>query len=501
MTLKLVLLYKELLEERASRTGCARRRARLPRQPRRRPRAAASRLRAGESVPRRTTRRRAATEPRRRRHPPHVADVAGVGVAATTSRRRPGRAAPRRTRAGPSPPAPVATPRAARDRRAERDAAGDHPPALHAVRRRRAFRRARAGGARRRGVEITLVTRRWPRDGDPAHHAADRRPALRRPHAARRAASRARPARRSRACRARSCSRTSASRAATSTAPATACTRSGSRSGARRVGRRRAWRSRASPYHRYMLAAERRLYASPRLKQVICISRMVQARDPRALRAAARAPAGHLQRDRSARCSIPGSRAHRDERPRALRHRARTRACSCWSAPAYARKGVARAIEALASRAGRPRTCRRRPRPASGALRGARAPPRRRGPRDVRRRADGSEAVLRRGRRVRAADALRRAVQRRARGAGLRAAGRHERPLRRGRARRARTTRASSAARATSARSPPACAALPTPDARARAGANALAAVRPLTPDAMAARLVRALRERCCRPR
>lgn len=32
----------------------------------------------------------------------------------------------------------------------------------------------------------------------------------------------------------------------------------------------------ASPYHRYMLAAERRLYESPRLKQVICISRMVQ---------------------------------------------------------------------------------------------------------------------------------------------------------------------------------------------------------------------------------
>jgi UDP-glucose:(heptosyl)LPS alpha-1,3-glucosyltransferase len=32
----------------------------------------------------------------------------------------------------------------------------------------------------------------------------------------------------------------------------------------------------ASPYHRYMLAAERRLYASPRLQRVICISRMVQ---------------------------------------------------------------------------------------------------------------------------------------------------------------------------------------------------------------------------------
>src|SRR4030095_6913865 len=33
----------------------------------------------------------------------------------------------------------------------------------------------------------------------------------------------------------------------------------------------------ASPYHRYVLAAERRLFASPRLRQVICISKMVQS--------------------------------------------------------------------------------------------------------------------------------------------------------------------------------------------------------------------------------
>jgi UDP-glucose:(heptosyl)LPS alpha-1,3-glucosyltransferase len=36
-------------------------------------------------------------------------------------------------------------------------------------------------------------------------------------------------------------------------------------------------RVRASPYHRYVLDAERRLFASARLKRVICISRMVQA--------------------------------------------------------------------------------------------------------------------------------------------------------------------------------------------------------------------------------
>ena len=38
----------------------------------------------------------------------------------------------------------------------------------------------------RRGVEIALVTRRWPRDGDRARDADDRRPALSRPHDARR---------------------------------------------------------------------------------------------------------------------------------------------------------------------------------------------------------------------------------------------------------------------------------------------------------------------------
>jgi len=36
------------------------------------------------------------------------------------------------------------------------------------------------------------------------------------------------------------------------------------------------WALAASPYHRYMLAAERRLYASRRLQRVICISQMVQ---------------------------------------------------------------------------------------------------------------------------------------------------------------------------------------------------------------------------------
>ena len=118
-----------------------------------------------------------------------------------------------------------------------------------------------------RGVELTLVTRRWPSDGDRARHAARRRPAVSRPHDARRGI-RARRVRG--ACRlpgARWCNRTSASRAATSIAPATACTRCGSRSACAMRRRGSALALAASPYHRYMLAAERRLYASPRLRR------------------------------------------------------------------------------------------------------------------------------------------------------------------------------------------------------------------------------------------
>ena len=105
-------------------------------------------------------------------------------------------------------------------------------------------------------------------------------------------------------------------------------------------------RIRASPYHRYVLAAERRLFASPRLRYVICISRMVQD-------------------DILARFDLPASRlpiiynavdsARFNPRLRAGRSLVRgrlgiqeDRVVFLLVGSGYERKGVGRAIEALA---------------------------------------------------------------------------------------------------------------------------------------------------------
>ncbi len=102
----------------------------------------------------------------------------------------------------------------------------------------------------------------------------------------------------------------------------------------------------ASPYHRYMLAAERRLYASPRLKQVICISKMVQAE----IHGRFGLPLDRLPVIYNA---IDPEVFH----PGLSTHRARIRAehaipdeavVFALVGSAYARKGVGRAIEALA---------------------------------------------------------------------------------------------------------------------------------------------------------
>ncbi len=101
-----------------------------------------------------------------------------------------------------------------------------------------------------------------------------------------------------------------------------------------------------SPYHRYMLAAERRLYASPRLQRVICISQMVQteiherfglprerlpviynAIDPAVFNPALR----HHRHDIRTRCGI-----------------AQDAVVFVLVGSAYARKGVGRALQALA---------------------------------------------------------------------------------------------------------------------------------------------------------
>jgi len=101
-----------------------------------------------------------------------------------------------------------------------------------------------------------------------------------------------------------------------------------------------------SPFHRYMLAAERRLYASPRLQRVICISHMVQteiherfglprerlpviynAIDPAVFNPGLQ----QHRRDIRARCGIPQDAV-----------------VFLLVGSAYARKGVGRALQALA---------------------------------------------------------------------------------------------------------------------------------------------------------
>ena len=102
----------------------------------------------------------------------------------------------------------------------------------------------------------------------------------------------------------------------------------------------------ASPYHRYMLAAERRLYASARLQRVICISRMVQTEiHERFGLPRARLPVIYNAIDPAV--FHPGLAAHRAA-VRA-RHGIPTDACVfLLVGSAYARKGVARVLEALA---------------------------------------------------------------------------------------------------------------------------------------------------------
>jgi UDP-glucose:(heptosyl)LPS alpha-1,3-glucosyltransferase len=102
----------------------------------------------------------------------------------------------------------------------------------------------------------------------------------------------------------------------------------------------------ASPYHRYMLAAERELYSSPRLQRVICISRMVQTEiHERFGLPRERLPVIYNAIDPA--MFNPGLRMHRDAL-RASHAIAGDAVVFLLVGSAYARKGVGRAIEALA---------------------------------------------------------------------------------------------------------------------------------------------------------
>jgi len=103
----------------------------------------------------------------------------------------------------------------------------------------------------------------------------------------------------------------------------------------------------ASPYHRYMLAAERRLYASPRLRQVICISRMVQTEiHERFGLPRERLPVIYNAIDPAV--FNPGLAVHRAA-VRARHGIAHDACVFLLVGSAYARKGVGRAVEALAA--------------------------------------------------------------------------------------------------------------------------------------------------------
>ena len=372
------------------------------------------------------------------------------------------------------------------------DAPRGHPPALHAVRRRRALRRERA--ARRCSSAASRsrsYTREWPRPRrscieplivDPFYIGGLWRDGGSRAPCRRAVGEIATPT---------SSNRTSASPAATSIVPATACTPSWLDERLRDAPRCERLRVRVNPYHRYVLATERKLFASPRLRAVICNSQMVQDEIRARFDVPDETAADHLQRRRLATRSVRGSRAS----ARALRARrsdpGRSRSCTCSSAPASSAKAWRRAIEALA------RLPRRRRISSSSAsdkhlarYARLRAAARRRRRVTLAGPQTDPQAVLRRGRCVRAADALRSAVRTRrsrrwpagCRSSPARAAARPSSSPR--------TTPDSSATRATSRRSRDAHAARCwTRSAREAAAANALRAVLRLTPDAMAARL------------
>ena len=219
-----------------------------------------------------------------------------------------------------------------------------------------------------------------------------------------------------------SCSRTSGCCAATSTAPATAYMRSGWKS-APATRRVRPASPRISPYHRYVLRTERKLFASPSLRAVICNSQMVKDE----IRARFGLPEERLHVIHNAVDSdafSPGLRALRGSvreapclrmrdgvPPRRLGLPAQGRGCrdrgddlpagqrTSWSSAATRRRS---------------------------AIQAARPEARRRRARGARRAAGRAQAFLRRRRRVRAADALRSLPQCRARGDGVRPSGDHQ---------------------------------------------------------------------------
>ncbi len=242
------------------------------------------------------------------------------------------------------------------------------------------------------------------------------------------------------------------------------------------------------PYHRYVNGGR-----APHVRAAVAVRGHLQlaygeGRDRRALRRAGGEAARHLQRRRLRR--VLAGAAARIATPFARRSASPDdTVVFLLVGSGYERKGVATAVAALAEVARRA-PGRRRTGEGHGGLRARGTGGRRRCACHVRRSAGRREALFRRRGRVRAADALRSAAQRGARGDGLRPAGCHQHQVGRGGARRRATTQGASAIRAIPAALASHMRALLDPAARARLGANARAAMLPLTPEAMTLALV-----------
>ena len=173
----------------------------------------------------------------------------------------------------------------------------------------------------RRGVELALVTRRWPRDGDPARDADHRRPAVSRPNVARQGI---------RARRLRdACPHAGHAGAIARTHRMLrhlSCRRWRARGMVRGAHPRRGGVDTAGDRARPLSSLRAGGGAAPLCEPAPAPGDLQFAHgadgNPRALRPAARAPADHLQRHRRHRVQ-PGSFRPSGQRARAIRHRRR----------------------------------------------------------------------------------------------------------------------------------------------------------------------------------
>ena len=202
----------------------------------------------------------------------------------------------------------------------------------------------------RAGAEVTLISRSAARLGRAAHRCASIRST-----SATCGATGPSPARRARAWRREALRRRAVARAHPRLRRLPRRRRRASRAGsscaAPPPGRSSAWASRSIPITAMSARAEKRMFEHPRLRAVICNSRMVRDEIKRGFRVAPREAARHLQRRRPR--AFPPAPARKPARRGARRARLRCRATRCFSSSARASRARASdaAIDALAQAA------------------------------------------------------------------------------------------------------------------------------------------------------